>query len=329
MANYCCTKYAVEGSKDVLQKIAEAINSLKDPYIPDVIQKLGLDTSAISEDFEEWGGGYWKEGGDARVEEISGKSVLFFGESNAWNKLDAIDWIMAKLEQPCAPIYYLSEISEQEEHYTNDVDGKYFPYRFAACTENDDDDVYFVNEADMLKHIRTQYELGEEYATLEKIEAYCEENDLLCYHCEIELDPDLEETICKKGIDWIIKEANYARRSNHDYEQSIHYYGLIGEEAIKYCGNNYAWTYCCAGKYEKALEVLNDYLQNYYDCEEDEVDYAAVLDTLGEIYQGLGQYEKAVETYQKSLDLYKQGGCKSGASDERKKIKALKAQMGQ
>lgn len=184
MANYCFTQYAVEGSKDVLEKICNAINA-GEGLTEKSIENLGLDTAELEEEYEYWYRAEWEEG--AHVDEIGGKSVLFFTEAYPWMKADIIDAVLNMLGEKESRIYYLAECFEEEVHYTNDAEGKYFPERFYVDTYNDDEEMYFKTKEEALAHIRESYELPDDFDTFEKIEAYCDENDLTCELDSIEV----------------------------------------------------------------------------------------------------------------------------------------------
>jgi len=76
---------------------------------------------------------------------------------------------------------------EDDLHETNDDEGMYFPERYHVFTEQDEDDVYFITEEEALAHIRKQYELSEDYDTIEKILTYCEEKGLCLGFDEIDV----------------------------------------------------------------------------------------------------------------------------------------------
>jgi len=171
MANYCFTKYAIEGKKDVLERVVDAINK-GDGWMHNSIENLGLKV-----DEEEYSPrAEWETG--ARLEERDGVSVLFFTQAYPWEHVDVIDWVLDELGEPNPNIYMLMECFEDGMHETNDNEGKYFPERYHVFTEQDEDDVYFITEEEALAHIRKQYELAEDYDTREKIQAYCDEEDL-------------------------------------------------------------------------------------------------------------------------------------------------------
>ncbi len=182
MANYCFTKYAIEGKKEVLEQVADAINR-SDGWMKKSIENLGL---KIDEDEYEYANrAEWYK--DARVEDRDGVSVLFFTQAYPWEHVDVIDWVLEELGEPEPNIYMMMELFESGIHQTTDNEGKYFPERYRVWTEEDEDDVYFVTEDEALAHIRKQYNLSEDYDTLEKIQEYCDAEELSCGFDEIEV----------------------------------------------------------------------------------------------------------------------------------------------
>lgn len=156
MANYCFTKYAIEGNKDVLEKIAGAINE-GDGFLVTALERLGLDHEDYWEDINraEW----YKS---ARVEESEGNSVLFFTQAYPLMHEDVIDWVLHELGEEEPKIYYLAEQFETDIHETTDAEGKYFPERYylsgdIPSSDGEDDtqllDEYFTNEEDVINYV--------------------------------------------------------------------------------------------------------------------------------------------------------------------------------
>lgn len=178
MANYYVTKYAIEGKKEVLEQVADAINR-GEGWMKNSIENLGLE---VDED-EYSPRAEWYKG--ARVEERDGVNVLFFTQAYPWFHVDVIDWVLEELGEPEPNIYMLMELHEFGIHETNDAEGKYFP-RYRVWTDEDGDDVCFITKEDALAHIRKEYKLSDEYDTLEKIQEYCEAEDLVCDFIEVD-----------------------------------------------------------------------------------------------------------------------------------------------
>lgn len=179
MANYCFTHYAIEGKKEVLERVADAINH-GNGFMKNSIENLGLKFDA-----EEYAPhAEWETG--AQVEDRDGVSVLFFTQAYPWEHMDVIDDVLEQLGEPNAKIYMLMQRFEDGIHETNDHEGKYFPERYLVYTDEDDGKVGFATKEEALAHIRKQYKLSDDYDTLEKLENYCDAEDLSLGFNEIE-----------------------------------------------------------------------------------------------------------------------------------------------
>ena len=102
MANYCFTKYAIEGKKEVLEQVADAINR-GEGWMVKSIENLGLE---VDED-EYSPRAEWYKG--ARVEERDGVSVLFFTQAYPWEEIHIVADVLAQLGDKEAKIYYFIE----------------------------------------------------------------------------------------------------------------------------------------------------------------------------------------------------------------------------
>lgn len=179
MANYCFTKYAIEGKKEVLERVADAING-GEGWMKKSFENLGL---KVDEDEYEYAyRAEWETG--ARVEDRDGVSVLFFRQAYPWEKIHIVADVLAQLGDKEAKIYYFIECSEDWDPQTNDIEHKYFPENYRVWTEKDE--VYFITKEEAIAHIRKQYKLSDDYDTIEKIQELCDENDLVCGFNEID-----------------------------------------------------------------------------------------------------------------------------------------------
>lgn len=158
MANYAFTKYCVEGKKESLTKLADAINK-SEGWASKSYENLGLE-------YTESGRAEWETG--AVVEDKEGISVLKFTEAYPYCKSDLLDEALAQLfpEEEFA-IYFLSEIFESCIHETNDVEGKYFPDRYVVFTDTDEEHLYYPTAEAGLRHA---YDMFKQYVEEEQIE---------------------------------------------------------------------------------------------------------------------------------------------------------------
>lgn len=150
MAEYCFTAYAIEGNKEILERVADAINQ-SDGFMATVIKSLGV---KINEDeFEYYGRAEWETG--ARVEDRDGVSVLFFGQAYPWEHVDVIDEVLEQLGEPNPAVYFTANC--MDEHFTNDEEGKYFPNRFWV-TDDEGDDSGFASEEEAIAYLKKNFE---------------------------------------------------------------------------------------------------------------------------------------------------------------------------
>lgn len=291
MANYCFTKSAIEGKKEVLNKVVDAINN-GDGWMKNSMENLGLkfDEEEFSPRAE------WYTG--AQVEERDGISVLFFTQAYPWQHEDVIDGVLAKLGEHNAKIYMLMERFEDGIHATNDHEGKYFPERYRVYTEEDDGDVYFITREEALAHIRRQYKLSDDYDTIEKIQEYCDTEDLSLGFDEIEvLEKNTESN--KKMNSTSKEERNHdvdcsAPDENEKLLEKVHYSIRIGRSQNTLFGACYAYNHhlykAAMTLYEEASDIQKEWSP---------YDYSRYA----EICYKMGEYEKALPIAIKAVEL--------------------------
>ena len=139
MANYCITKYWVEGEKDVLEKMAALIGDGR--KVTEILPKIGMPFSDLS--YREEGCPYWYE---AEIKD----GILCFTEEAKWEQSQCL-WKLRDREQSgINDIKYYSVVSESDFYQTNDAEGKHFPYRVSVfCDTMPDTDpphFYVVSE---------------------------------------------------------------------------------------------------------------------------------------------------------------------------------------
>ena len=153
MANWASTAYAIEGPKETLEKIYEAI------MYPDksegdegwegwVLKALGISWEDKGPD----GKGLYMRGFIQDEPWFDGNTLRLCAEE-AWG---ATDFNIA-LEKafPNIKVFYSVEECDEEIYATNDKEGKYFPDRFYvdACFAGDYQMEYFTNEESMFRWI--------------------------------------------------------------------------------------------------------------------------------------------------------------------------------
>ena len=134
MANWASTAYAVEGPKETLLKIEDAIlhpilqEDDGEGWEGGVLKALGIEWESKKPD----GTGLYMRGFINESPELCEDGTLRFGAEEAWG---ATDFNVA-LEGafPDIKVYYCVEEPNEEIYATNDKEGKYFPYRFYVDT---------------------------------------------------------------------------------------------------------------------------------------------------------------------------------------------------
>ena len=125
MANYCFTKYWVEGDRKILKRLANLIGDGR--KVNEILPKMGIPFSDLS--FTEEGCPYWY---GAKLKD----NVLRFTEEAKWEQSQCLWNLRDKEGSGIGDIRYYSVISESDFYQTNDGEGKYFPYRISVfCSE--------------------------------------------------------------------------------------------------------------------------------------------------------------------------------------------------
>ena len=179
MANYCFTNYCIEGNKSSLSKIANAIN-LTDGYVDNIFKIL--DEELEIQDYSQWC--------DAEVIGEGEQSVLMFREENKWRRSENIERLLSLEEYgQDTKVYFLSQLFESEEHWTNDAEGKYFSMRYNVCINDGEGDYAYADldtEQDVVKFcIRHNIEVPQDIETIEQLKNFCSNNDIEFSCCDI------------------------------------------------------------------------------------------------------------------------------------------------
>lgn len=184
MANYCFTNYCIEGNKSSLTKIANAIN-FTDGYVDNIFKIL--DEELEIQDYSQWC--------DAEVIDKDDYSVLMFREENKWRRSENIEKLLSLEEYgKDTKVYFLSQVFESEEHWTNDAEGKYFSMRYNVCINDGEGDYAYADldtEQDVVKFcIRHNIEVPQDIETIEQLKNFCSNNDIEFSCCDIMIRDD-------------------------------------------------------------------------------------------------------------------------------------------
>lgn len=146
MPNWCCTDYVIEGKKDTLDKIYEAIenHSVKEGSSEDwegnILETLGIDyANHFIRGFIE----------DSNLDDDS----ISIYATEAWARTDFAELLLSKFQD--IDVYWKAEEPGMDIYETNDSEGKYFPERYLVDILTPDDYIqeYFELKEDVYKYI--------------------------------------------------------------------------------------------------------------------------------------------------------------------------------
>ena len=153
MANWAITDYVIEGPKDTLKKIEEAIKHPKveegssENWEGNVLHTLGFEWESRKPD----GTGKYMRGfiGEGVEPYYDNNNVLIFSAQEAYGVTDFNEVLEENL--PDIKIFYRTEEPDNLIYATNDVEGKYFPDRFYVdtCINGNYAGDYFKDEESM------------------------------------------------------------------------------------------------------------------------------------------------------------------------------------
>lgn len=153
MANWALTEYVIEGPKETLRKIYDAIEhteNTKEGYKGEsnILKSLNISYTEIKNEYNE---SLDLRGGilpDSLCLSLSGETLKFAAEE-AWGISDLKDALKASF--PDIAIYYYVEESNESIYATNDKEGKFFPSRFYVdtCIKGNYQSEYFAKETSM------------------------------------------------------------------------------------------------------------------------------------------------------------------------------------
>ena len=160
MANWASTSYAVEGPKEVLQKIEYALNNPilhekegdSEGWEGGVLRTLGI----TWEDRKPDGSGDYLRGfirPDVEPWYDTTTGALRFEAEEAWGITDFKEVLERNF--PDIKVYYSVEECGEEIYATNDKEGKYFKDRYFVdtCIDSNYDSDYFMFESSVYKYL--------------------------------------------------------------------------------------------------------------------------------------------------------------------------------
>ena len=122
MANYTKTIYWVEGTREAIYQLKDAIDNAEG-YASNALEKLGINP----EEFDCDGSAEWNV---ASIDDRDAYSVLTIDEFYPWGKGEVLESLLEQpmFEDKITGCYYYTE--DEDNCETNDTKGKYWPYRF-------------------------------------------------------------------------------------------------------------------------------------------------------------------------------------------------------
>jgi hypothetical protein len=193
MPNWANSTVIIEGEKKALTELynrMEALARRKEPLVPNGFGTtwLGCLVADLGADWQEVGcRGDWYE-----LEYDEEGNFMRFESETAWGPTEDV-FRLIQQKYPTLKVYYSCEEPGNEVYCSNDVEGKYFPYRYVVeasgknvdCTTED-----FITEAEAYKYISKL--AGRTISTPEEVEAFSEEleekdEDAYCYLHEIDV----------------------------------------------------------------------------------------------------------------------------------------------
>lgn len=153
MANWAYTNYVIEGPKETLKKIHEAIlhhdieEGSSDDWEGNVLDTLGIQWERRQPD----GSGYYMRGfiQEDTIDFDETENLLSFDAEEAWGATDFNEVLEKGI--PGIKVYYFVEEPDGEIFATNDREGKYFADRYYVdtCVGGEYASEYFETEDEM------------------------------------------------------------------------------------------------------------------------------------------------------------------------------------
>lgn len=169
---YAFVKYWVEGTIEAIHQIYEAIEQA-DGWAEKTIENLGLDTDMYETNKAEWC--------KASIDEKDDKGVLYFEEYYPYERGTIIDQLMddAMFKGKLTAInYYVEEGACADLYQTNDMKGKYWPYRLKVSMLTEDkevEDLYFKKKTEAVHALHEKYGIPQKLNSLHAIKKYVDD----------------------------------------------------------------------------------------------------------------------------------------------------------
>ncbi len=174
MANWARTSYRIEGNQEDLQKLynlCKAFDSNERPVMEENAAKDWEGNIILALGIEK-GNSYLR--GFIQSCDLSG-GLLSIEAEEAWGATDFRHLLESHFEN--MKVYYIVEEDGCEVFATNDIEGKYFPYRFVveSCVDGEDDYEVFKNQDEAFAYAANRLEL--DTATITDIDEWNEQHE--------------------------------------------------------------------------------------------------------------------------------------------------------
>ena len=167
---YAFTKYWIEGDQEALQILFEAIKN-GEGWAVKSLENLGVDTEDYDTHRVEWC--------NPELLEKDGQQVLYFEEYHGYMRGTLIDQLLEEkmfAGKFTHRYFYVEEPACADIYETNDLEGKYWPYRLCILAEFPGEEeqqwLYFKDEAEAVAQLQEKYGVPGDLNDLEAIKAW-------------------------------------------------------------------------------------------------------------------------------------------------------------
>ena len=180
MANYTFTTYWVEGTKEAIHQLHDAIANAEG-WTSKAFKNLGINTEGKEDEYLGWSRAEWH---NPKVEDKDDYSVLQFEEYYPWERGTMMPDLFEeeRFEGKLTHLYYYTE--DRGLFETNDKEGKYYPNRLVVFMPPEDDEwdpfnewvlIYAKDEADAVRQLHEENLIPEALNDFASIKQYVDE----------------------------------------------------------------------------------------------------------------------------------------------------------
>ena len=180
MANYTFTTYWVEGTKEAIHQLHDAIANAEG-WASKAFENLGINTEGKEDEYSGWFRAEWH---NPKLEDKDDYSVLQFEEYYPWERGTMMPDLFEeeRFEGKLTHLYYYTE--DRGLFETNDKEGKYYPNRLVVFMPPEDDEwdpfnewvlIYAKDEADAVRQLHEQNLIPEALNDFASIKQYVDE----------------------------------------------------------------------------------------------------------------------------------------------------------